>query len=124
MSVSENNVAEFPEEGSLQRFGEEISEHVFCVAMSDGNVVLFEAVRDPEVSNVDVAGPLSGRVAAVLGEFDGTFGVLLEISVCDWVALGFHEMFHPDSMGEVVTGADKLGFRGAFSVNFLFGGTA
>jgi hypothetical protein len=43
------------EKGSLQGFGEEVSEHDASGAVLDRDGLLFDVVSDKEITNVDVA---------------------------------------------------------------------
>ena len=40
------------------------------------------------------------------------------------VPLCFHEHLHPNGIGELITGTNKLSFGGALGIKFLFGGLA
>ena len=90
--------------------------------MTDYNILGLHSVFQPEIANVNVSGFGASRGSAVLFQFDGTFIVLFQDVRADLVTLCFHEHLHPDCVGEVITGADELGFGGASSVKFLFAG--
>ena len=124
MALSKDNGFEKTEKVTLQWFGEEIGEHFESGAVANGNVAGVNAVFEPEVTDVDVARFGAGRRAAIGGEVNRTLIVLLEDVARDCVALGLHEVFDPDGMGKVITGADGFGLSRAFSIEFLFGGFA
>lgn len=122
--IAEDNVAEFTKKGALEGLGEEVGEHGRGVTVAHGDVVLIQAVFDPEMANVDVTRTLACGGATIAGKFDGTFVVLFEETGGEGITLGCHEIVNPDGMGHVVAGTDEFGFGRAFSVDFLFGGAA
>ena len=89
-------------------------------AMANVDVMGLDAVFEPKISDVDVAGFGTGRGTAIGGEANSAFIILFEYVASNSVALSFHKVLDPDSVRHVVTGPDSFSFRGAFCVQFLF----
>jgi hypothetical protein len=52
--IAKDNIAEFTEKGALEGLGKKIGKHGVGVAVTHGNVVLFQAIFDPKMPNMDV----------------------------------------------------------------------
>jgi hypothetical protein len=85
--------------------------------MTDSDVTRVNAIFEPEITDVNVAGFGAGRGAAVGGEVNRTLIVLFKDVTGDGIALSFHEVFNPDSMGKVIASTDCFSFGGAFSTS-------
>ena len=71
----------------MKRLGQEIGKHALGFTMSQGDVVGTKTVSDPEVTNVDMSGALTGGSTAIALKFNGTFVVLFEKTVGDGIPL-------------------------------------
>ena len=91
MRCTEEKCSEFTEEGALQRFREVVGEHVFRWTMDDGDVVPLRMIGDEEISYIDVPRALTAGSFTVLFHFYGTFIILMEDGLADWIALRLHE---------------------------------
>jgi hypothetical protein len=76
MTLAKDNGLEETEKVTLEGFGKEICEHLRCGAMSDVNVMGLNAIFQPEITDVNVAGFGTGRGTAIGGEADSTFVIL------------------------------------------------
>ena len=76
--VSKEDSPKFTEKGSLQRFRKKISKHIFRGTMDDVDVLAFGVVRDEEIADINVAGPLPAGSFAVALHLDGTFIILIK----------------------------------------------
>lgn len=106
MCGAEEDRTELMEKGTLKGLGEKIGEHVGGGTMDNVDGVALGVVGDEKVTDIDMAGSLSGRGFTILFEFNGAFVVLVESCVGNGVSLGGHEHFDEQSVGKVVTRAD------------------
>ena len=53
------------EQGTLQGFTGEVSKHVLCWTILDGQIVLFNAVRDKEIPDVEVSSASGSAVPSI-----------------------------------------------------------
>ena len=88
--------------------------------MANVDVMGLNAILEPKIADVDVAGFGTGRCTAISGEANSAFIILLEYIASNGVALRFHEMLDPDGVRHVVTSPDGFSFSGAFCVQLLF----
>ena len=78
-----------------------------------------DPILDEEVADVNVAGALSRRLAAVSLHSHGTCVDLKKLTVVDFVSLSFDEIPCPDGLWEEIRSPDELCFSRAFSVDRL-----
>jgi hypothetical protein len=120
VAVTKDDGFEEPEKVTLKGFGKKIRQHLSGGAVANVDVMGLNAILEPKISDVDVAGFGTGRGTAISGEANSAFIILLEDIASDGVALRFHEMLDPDSVRHVVTSPDGFSFSGAFCVQLLF----
>jgi hypothetical protein len=120
VALTKDDGFEEPEKVTLKGFGKEIGQHLSGGAMTNVDVVGLDAVFEPKIADVDVAGFGTGRGTAIGGKANSAFIILLEDVASNSVALRFHKVLDPDCVGHVVTGADSFSLCGAFGVQFLF----
>ena len=73
--------------GSVQGFCHVISDHLICWTISDVNVAFGLLVSDVEVLDVQVMRVLVSTLASVGLKQHGTFVVLIEDILLDWISL-------------------------------------
>ena len=83
-------------------FVKKVGKHVRRRTVDDVDVSVLGVVSNEEIPNIDVAQALPTRGLAVPLHFDGTFIILVEDCLRDWVSLRFHEHFYVQSVWEVV----------------------
>ena len=65
----------------MEGFRQEISEHMLGLTVPKSDIVSIKSVRNEEITNIDMAGPLAGGCAAVVFKAHGALVVLLEITL-------------------------------------------
>ena len=68
---------ELVEEGTLQRFGEEVTNHFLSRAVFNSDFIASNSIGDEVVSNMYVSCALAARRCAILFEQDGALIVLV-----------------------------------------------
>jgi hypothetical protein len=121
MLMSQYDILESTEKLALQRFSKKICQHLMHSAVADNNITGLDAVLQPEISDILMAGFRPSRGTAVLGKLNGSFFVLLQNAAADTKTLGFHEHLNPNRIGKVITGTHGFSLRGALGIEFLFG---
>ena len=106
----------------MERFRQEVGEHVVGLTISKHNVVSIEPVRNEEISNIDMARSLAGRGAPVSFETDGALVVLFQVTVSVWKTLSLQEILNPNGTGEILADPNQLSLGGTFRDHLLFGG--
>jgi hypothetical protein len=78
MGIAQEDVTVTAEELALSRLGEKMGKHGVSGTVSGGNRVRAKAVGDPEIANIEMTGTGTSRRAAIGGELNGAFVVLVE----------------------------------------------
>ena len=73
--------------GSMQEFCHVVSDHLVCQTISDANVTFCLLVCDVEVVDVQVTRALVSTLASIGLKQHGTFVVLIEDILLDWISL-------------------------------------
>ena len=73
--------------GSMQGFCHIITDHLVCWKIFDVNVAFGLLIGDIEVSDVQMTRVLASTLASVGLELHGTFVVLIEDILLDWISL-------------------------------------
>jgi hypothetical protein len=120
VALTKDDGFEEPEKVTLKGFGKKIGHHLSGRAMADVDVMGLDAILEPKISDVNVAGFGTGRGTAISGKANSAFIILFEIIASNGVALSFHEMLDPDSIRHVVTCPNRFSLGGAFCIQFLF----
>jgi hypothetical protein len=76
--LSKEDGTELQEEGTLEGFGEEVSQHVVGGTMVNVNGMTFGVISDEKIMDVDMARALTGGSVSILLHLDGTFVVLVK----------------------------------------------
>ena len=108
----------------MERFRQEVSEHVVGLTIAKRNVVSIESVRNKEISNIDMARSLAGGGSPVSFETDGALVILFQVTVSVRETLGLQEILNPNGTREILTGSNQLSLGGTFCHHLLFGGFA
>jgi hypothetical protein len=88
MAIAKNDSFEKTKKGTLEGFGEKISQHFESGAMANVDVFSFETIFEPEITNVNMTRLGTGRSTAVGGKADGTLVILFQDVGGDGVSLG------------------------------------
>ena len=75
------DLLKFDEDGTLERFGHEVSNHLFCGTVLHGEVTMGNAVGDEKVAHIEVSCALWAQQFAILFKEDGDVVVLVEDSL-------------------------------------------
>ena len=73
--------------GSMQEFCHAISNHLICQTIFDVNVAFSLLISDVEVSDVQMMRVLASTLVSIGLEQHGTFIVLIEDILLDWISL-------------------------------------
>ena len=104
----EDGVTESQELRALERFREEIRQHVLGGTVDDLGVTLGHDIGDEEIPNLDVAGLLPARRPAVDLELDRTLVVLVNQRRTHVISLCFDEVLRPQHLREHVADTYKF----------------
>ena len=77
--------------GSMQEFCHVISNHLICRTIFDVNVAFGLLIINIEVSDVQMMRVLASTLASVCLEEHGSFVVLIEDILLDWISLGLEK---------------------------------
>jgi hypothetical protein len=119
---SHDLVSEFLEECALGGLRHEVGDHIAGRAPLNSELVLLDPVCYKEITDVDVFGALAARGFPILLQQHSAAVVLIDNILADFSSLGLDKVSSPADGWHAVIYTNELCFRGASSVDLVFGG--
>ena len=116
-----NLVSELFKLGPLERFCEEVGDHISGGAILDGYFFGCNSISYEKISDVNMSGPFAAGTLTVLFKKDGTLIVLIHDVLRRVVTLCGEEISSPQHLWHDVVYADQFRLRGTAGINLLSG---
>ena len=87
---------ELDEGSALERFGQEISNHLLCGTILHGQITIGDAVGDKKVVHIKMSCMFGTQQSAILFKKDGTLVVLMKDGLVKIETLSMEKIIHPE----------------------------
>ena len=117
----QNSLAVSDEGGTLQRLGEEVSQHVCSWAIRYTNLLAVDVISDEILPDFYMSGAFGTGAFSVVLQQDSTLVILVYYIVCDGKSLSLEKPPGPEDKSHGVIDTNQLSLSGTASIELLFG---